>query len=157
MSFLLCCFLGNKDKTTICDIEKNIKHLDKIETKVINDKDNRNDINYSKEYDFINKRKNSKNRETLIIIDEFEKCKYWFFEIVKYSVYKYDDYGKNKKELCEHIFKCINIDIIFKYYKKYNTIYNNFNSENIIKFINNNKNSEFIQDIKISENIYRFH
>jgi hypothetical protein len=48
-----------------------------------------------------NTRRNSKNQDVLIDIGEFEKCKYWFSEILKYSVCDYNKYGKNKLEWCD--------------------------------------------------------
>ena len=99
---------------------------------------------------------NSKIYQTLNVIDEFDKCKYWFYEILKYTVNDFEGYGENKKVLCEETFKFIDINTTLKYYRRYNKQYNNYNSVNLIKFINSTDNKDFIQDIKISENIYRF-
>jgi len=159
MSLLLCCLLGN-NKTIDNNIDKNFNKVNKkvnknilnevnnIETTIIND-DNINNIDM--------KRKNSKIQDTLIEINEFDKCKYWFNEILKCSIYNYEGYGKNKKELFEYIFKSIDLNKILQYYKIYNKKNNNFNTENIKKFVNNKDNIDLIQDIKINEHIYRFH
>ena len=102
-------------------------------------------------------RRNSKNQDTLIDISQFEKCQYWFYEVIKISVINYEGYGKSKKELHDHIFKFVDLDKTLKYYNKYNKKYNNFDQHNIKKFCEDESNLEFIQDIRISENIYRFH
>jgi hypothetical protein len=105
----------------------------------------------------INPRRNSKNQDTLIDIGEFEKCQYWFYEVIKNSVINYEGYGKSKKELHDHIFKIVDLNKTLNYYNKYNKKYNNFDQYNIKKFCEDTSNLEFIQDIRISENIYRFH
>jgi|UniRef100_A0A6C0I6J7 hypothetical protein len=146
MSSLLNCIVCGKrniDKDIDNYINNNINYqVDNIQTTVV---DNSKDP-----------KRNSKTYRTLNVIDEFEKCKYWFFEIVKYTVNDFEGYGENKKELCEETFKFIDINTTLKYYRRYNKQFNDYNSANLIKFINNTDNEDFIQDIKISENIYRF-
>lgn len=147
MASLLSCLVcekNNIDKDIDNYINKNKinDQVDNIQTTVINTR---------------NPERNSKTYRTLNVIDEFEKCKYWFFEIVKYTVKDFDDYGDNGNELCEETFKFIDINKTLKYYRRYNKQYNNYNSENLLKFINHKDNSDFIQDIRIKENIYRFH
>jgi transcription antitermination factor NusG len=148
---LFGCLLGNQ-KTIDNNIEKKInknytndlnKEIESIQTSVITDT--------------TSKRKKSKTQDTLLEINEFDKCKYWFNEILKYSVNDYEGYDGNKKELCEHTFKFVDLNKTLQYYKRYNKDYNNFNTNNIKKFINNKDNTDFIQDIRISENIYRFY
>lgn len=157
MSFLLFCLLGNKKnidrniddnfKRDININKNNISHnieeqVEAIQTSII--ENNYNETRYSKP-------------DTLIDINEFEKCKYWFTEILKHIVYKYEDYGKNKKELVDYTFTFIDLNKTVKYFKKYNNDYNNLDKNNIINFCKDKFNQDFIQDIiKISENIYRF-
>lgn len=143
MSFLLCCLLSNEK-----NVERNIEEqIEGIQTTPITN---------------VPLSKNSTERinlkqDTLIDISEFEKCQYWFIEILKHVVYKYIDYGKNKRDLSNHIFKFVDLNKTVNYFKKYHCKYNNYNQENIIEFCKNKSNEEFINDIKIAENIYRFH
>jgi|LauGreDrversion4_2_1035121.scaffolds.fasta_scaffold192079_2 hypothetical protein len=141
----LVCGKSNIDKDIDNYINNNKinEQLDNIHTTVV---DNSKDP-----------KRNSKSYLTLDVVDEFDKCKYWFFEIVKYTVNDFEGYGNNKKELCEETFKYIDINKTLKYYRRYNKEYKDYNSVNLIKFINNKHNEDFIQDIKIQENIYRFH
>jgi len=151
MFFLLRCLLGNQvHEDNLCNMEKhkNQIQVEGIQTTVIDD---------SKEIKSIKRKNSSKNKDTLLQIDEFEKIQYWFSEVVKHAISHYEDYGKNKKELCEHIFKIIDLNKTINYYKIYNNKYNNINSENIKKFCKDDNNHDLIQDIRISENIYRFH
>ena len=134
MTFLLCCFFGNT-KYTDNNIDDNNISLNKINKKVL--------------------KRESKQYDTIIDINEFEKCKFWFTELIKNIVYEYEKYY-NKKELCEYLFKFIDINTTLEYYKKYNTKYNNFNKNNIIDFCKDFSNNDFIHNIKIAENIYRF-
>jgi hypothetical protein len=126
----------------------NINKEEEIQTNV---------IEYNIEKQSVKRRNSSKNKDTLIQIYEFEKLQYWFSEVVKHTVSHYEDYGKNKNELCEHIFKFVDLNKTIKYYKIYNDKYNNINYENIKKFCNDYKDSELIHGIRTSENIYRFH
>lgn len=161
MSFLLCCLLGNKvHDDNLRNVEKNknkiqidikkqsegiqINLTKRISSRIRDEPVNTYDMNLSK------------NKETLIQINDFEKIKCWFSEVVKHTMYHYEDY-KNKKELCDYIFKTIDLNTIIHYYKKYNNKYNNINSEDIIIFCKDNSNIDFINDIKVSENIYIFH
>ena len=160
MSSLLCCLIGNR-KNIDNNIEKDInnrnkinnisKEIDSIQTSIIN-----KSCNISKNIPTNISHRYSKKEDTSIDINEFEKCKYWFSQIIKYSVNCYEDYGKNKKELNDNIFINVDLNKTLKYYKKYNKKYNNFNSENIKKFCQDKSNIDFIQDVKISENIYRY-
>ena len=165
MSFLLCCLTSSKNVIDN-NIEKNtnnkIKQKNKlnnieqqvegIQIEVLNDKTLKNNNDNA-----IFLRRNSKNQDTLIDISQFEKCQYWFYEVIKISVINHEGYGKSKKELHDHIFKFVDLDKTLKYYNKYNKKYNNFDQHNIKKFCEDESNLEFIQDIRISENIYRFH
>ncbi len=154
----MCCLLRNQvhDDNLHNNMEKNKnqkqininKEVEGIQTTVIDD---------NKEIKSIKRKNSSKNKDTLIQIDEFEKLQYWFSEVVKHTISDYEDYGKNKKELCEHVFKFINLNQTIKYYKLYNNKYNNINSENVKKFCNEYKDSDLLYDIRICENIYRFH
>ena len=165
MSFLLCCLTSSKnvidnniEKNTNGQIQQknqlnNIaQQVEGIQTEVLKDKTLKKNNNNT-----INLRRNSKNQDTLIDIGEFEKCQYWFYEVIKNSVINYGGYGKNKKELYDHIFKIVDLNKTLKYYNKYNKKYNNFDQYNIKIFCEDVSNLEFIQDIRISENIYRFH
>ena len=162
MSFLLCCMTSsgntidnNIKKNTNDKTKQNNKlniipqQVEGIQTKVYNENDDKIIHN--------NTRRNSKNQDTLIDIGKFEKCQYWFTEVIKYSINDYQGYGNNKKELNDHIFKFVKVNKSLKFFKKYNKKYNNFDKENIIKFCKDPSNEDFIQDIRISENIYRFH
>ena len=165
MSFLLCCLTSSKNVIDN-NIEKNTndkirqknqlnniaQQVEGIQTEVLKDKTLKKNNNNT-----INLRRNSKNQDTLIDISEFEKCQYWFYEVIKNSVINYEGYGKNKKELHDHIFKIVDLNKTLKYYSKYNKKYNNFDQYNIKIFCEDTSNLEFIQDIRISENIYRFH
>jgi hypothetical protein len=165
MSFLLCCLTSNKNVIDN-NIEKNTNDKSKqsnklniiaqqvegIQTTVLNEENSS-----KKNNNIVNPRRNSKNQDTLIDIDEFEKCQYWFYEVIKNSVINHEGYGKNKKELHDHMFKFIDLNKTLKYYNKYNKKYNNFDKYNIKIFCEDSSNLEFIQDIRISENIYRFH
>jgi len=153
MTFLLCCLLGNQvheDNLHNNNIEKNKKiqvdinnQVEGIQTTIIDN---------SKEKKSIKRRNSSKNKDTLIQVDEFEKLKYWFSEVIKHTVSHSENYSKNK-ELCEYIFKFVDLNKSIKYYKIYNNKYNNINSENIINFCKEYENSDFIYDIKLSENL----
>jgi len=165
MSFLLCCLTSSKNVIDN-NIEKNTNDKSKqknqlnniaqqvegIQTEVLKDETLKKNNNNT-----INLRRNSKNQDTLIDIGEFEKCQYWFYEVIKHSVNGYEGYGKDKKELHDHIFKFVDLNKTLKYYNKYNKKYNNFDQYNIKIFCEDSSNLEFIQDIRISENIYRFH
>lgn len=169
MSFLLCCMTSsgnvmdnNIEKDKNIKTKKNIieQQVEGIQTEVLKDENLKKikiiDLKYNKE-GIVNPRRNSKNQDTLIDIGEFEKCQYWFYEVIKHSINDYEGYGKNKKELNDHIFKFVDLNKTLKYYNKYNKKYNNFDQENIKKFCQDSSNNDFLQDIKISENIYRFH
>ena len=130
------------------------QQVEGIQTTVVLNEENLSKKNNNK---IVNTRRNSKNQDTLIDIGEFEKCQYWFYEVIKHSINDYEGYGNSKKQLNEHVFKFIDLNKTLKYYKKYNKKYNNFDQENIKKFCQDSSNSDFIQDIRISENIYRFH
>jgi len=157
---MLCCLLGDKKK-----IDRNTEDNFKRDTN-INKKNSSNISNDIAEQvegiqttiirDNYNQRRYSK-QDTLININEFEKCKYWFIEILKCVVYEYEEYGEIKKELFNHIFTFIDLNKTLKYFKNYNNNYNNFNKDNIINFCKDKSNQDFIQDIKISENLYKFH
>jgi hypothetical protein len=92
--------------------------------------------------------------ETLIEIEEFETCRYWFYEVIKYSISNSKYYNEHKSALCEHIFKNVNFLKITSYYKSYIKQYKKFNKDNIIKFCKDKNNTDFIQDIKICENTF---
>lgn len=139
MTFLLCCITGKDD-------------MYKSDKSANDDKNTKN----TKNTNHITKTKSVSKTDELIIISDFEKCQYWFTEILRQSI-KYDEYGKNKKELFEHIWINIDLNKILKYYRRYNNKYSNVKSENIIKFVKSKENEDFIQDICINENIYRFH
>lgn len=151
MSFVLCCLLGNKknvdrniDDNYKKDMIKNtVEQIEGIQTEIFINKNT-------------NERRNSKH-DTLIDITQFEKCQYWFTEILKCVVYKYEDYGNNKKELFEYTFKFIDLNKTLKYYRKYNKKYNDYSSQHISEFCKDKSNEDFIQDIQISENVYRYH
>ena len=171
MSFLLCCMtssgnvIDNNIEKNKNDKSKQSNNLNKlniieqqvegIQTTVLNEEKiiKISPVNNK----IVNTRRNSKNQDTLIDIGEFEKCQYWFYEVIKNSVINYEGYGNSKKQLNEHVFKFIDLNKTLKYYKKYNNKYNNFDQENIKKFCQDSSNNDFIQDIRISENIYRFH
>ena len=159
MSFLLCCMTstGNVMDNNI-ENNKNIieQQVEGIQTTVLNE-EKIIKISPFNNKNVINPRRNSKNQDTLIDIGEFEKCQYWFYEVIKNSVINYEGYGKSKKELHDHIFKIVDLNKTLNYYNKYNKKYNNFDQYNIKKFCEDTSNLEFIQDIRISENIYRFH
>ena len=159
MSFLLCCMTstGNVMDNNI-ENNKNIieQQVEGIQTTVLNE-EKIIKISPVNNKNVINPRRNSKNQDTLIYIGEFEKCQYWFYEVIKNSVINYEGYGKSKKELHDHIFKIVDLNKTLHYYNKYNKKYNNFDQYNIKKFCEDTSNLEFIQDIRISENIYRFH
>ena len=179
MTFLLCCMTssGNVMDNNI-ENNKNIKtkkniieqQVKGIQTAVLNE-EKIIKISPVNNKNVINPRRNSKNQDTLIDIGEFEKCQYWFYQVIKYSINDYEGYGKNKKELHDYIFKFVDFNKTLKYYNKYNKKYNNYdkghisenssssiiNEENIKKFCQDESNLYFIQDIRISENIYIFH
>ena len=153
----MCCLLRNQvhDDNLHNNMEKNKNKIQidinkqvGIQTTVIE-----NNI----EKQSIKRRNSSQDKDTLIQIDEFEKLQYWFSEVVKHTIPDYEDYGKNKKELCEHIFKFTDLNKTIKGYKLYNDKYNNINSENIKKFCIECKDSELLHYIRIYENIYKFH
>ena len=165
MSFLLCCMTSTRNvMDNNIDNNKNIKtkknfieqQVEGIQTTVLNE-EKIIKISPVNNKNVINPRRNSKNQDTLIDIGEFEKCQYWFYEVIKNSVINYEGYGNSKKQLNEHVFKFVDLNKTLKYYKKYNNKYNNFDQENIKKFCQDSSNNDFIQDIRISENIYRFH
>ena len=131
MTFLLCCFFGNT-KYIDNNIDDNNISLNKINKKVL--------------------KRESKQHDKIIEINDFEKCHYWFTEIVKQVVNDSEKYS-NKKELYDFLFKIIDINKILEFYKKYNTIYNNFNNNNIIEFCKDTSNCDFINDIKIAVKI----
>ena len=131
MTFLLCCFFGNT-KYIDNNIDDNNISLNKINKKVL--------------------KRESKQHDKIIEINDFEKCHYWFTEIVKQVVNDSEKYS-NKKELYDFLFKIIDINKILEFYKKYNTIYNNFNNNNIIEFCKDTSNGDFINDIKIAVKI----
>jgi hypothetical protein len=126
MTFLLCCFFGDT-KYIDNNIDDNIISLNKINKKVL--------------------KRESKQYDKIINIGNFEKCHYWFTEIVKHVVNEPEQYS-NKKELYDFLFKIIDINKTLEFYKKYNTIYNNFNNNNIIEFCKDTSNDDFINDIK---------
>lgn len=165
MSFLLCCFLGNKNKPEI-DIEKNAVYKRKIspqteckkyslrdEIKPVNTKNirrlSKEDLLY---VTGVNK------EDTLIQITHFEKSQYWFRELIKYCIPFYNECS-NKKELFEHLWRgTSNINNILDKYKEYYLQFGeNINKDNLILFYNDPNNKDFITDIRISANIYRFH
>ena len=174
MSFLLCCLAssGNvidnnikKNNNDKIQQKNNIQQqMEGIQTTVLNEqilsKNTSNDIKKitpNNNYNTIIPRRNSKNQDTVIDIGEFEKCQYWFYELLKHCVNDYEGYGKNKKELNNHIFNSIDLTKTLKHYNKYNKKYNNYDQENIKIFSTDSSNLDFIQDIRIYENIYRFH
>ena len=146
MSFLLCC-LVNKMIDRDIDIEPS-KH----------EKDNNKNYTPTPVNTPVKKytEKSLKNIkvDTLIEIDEFETCRYWFCEVVKYSIPNFNHYHNSQKSLCEHIFININFFKITSYYKNYIKKYKNFNKDNIIKFCNNKENKDLINDIKFCESMF---
>jgi hypothetical protein len=141
---------------------KNEKNFQEDEQEIEKIVENNQNISYiSPEKIILNKLKQrtvSKYRDdTLININDFDKCKFWFSEILKYIVDDYDNYS-NKKELIHTVWNSIVINTIISYYKKYYLSYgDNYNKENIISFCNNLSNNDFLTDIRIATNIYRMH
>lgn len=148
MSFLLCCLLGQKD---VYDINKNNIQKKQNRTLSSNNIDIITDIDTSHN----NNVKNDRTDE-LITITDFDRCKFWFSEILKQTI-NYEEYGNNKKELYDYIWNNIEINNILKYYRRYNKKYNLVNNNNIKQFIENKENEDFIYLINMNHNIYRFH
>ena len=157
MSFLLCCLLGKNTEKDNINIEKNVVYKRTNNLKNLREEIDNTQPNNLDNYSIYSPRiifKYSKAEDTLIDIGGFEKCQYWFTLILKCLV-DYDSYGKNKKELFDHVWKFINLNKTLQYYKLYNEQYHNFNEENIKSFCKDINNQDFLTDIRISENIYR--
>lgn len=99
-------------------------------------------------------KRNISEKDTIIELIPLETIKYWFNEILLYLIHDYKDNNINKNGCKQSIFDSMDLNNIIQCYKKYNNIYNYINSENIRKFVINEDNYDFIQDIKINANIY---
>jgi|LakMenEpi03Aug12_release.lakeMendotaPanAssembly.Ray.scaffolds.fasta_scaffold493834_2 hypothetical protein len=167
MSLFLCCFFGgNIDKNYKNDNSNNNKKVNIKQYQVEQEEEQgeqeeeQGEQGEQKQLQLQLKLQNENvpivSKETLNHLTDIEICQYWFTEILKYSIIYYHLYT-DKKDLFNTIWNDIKTDNILNKYNLYNIKYNNFNKDNISSFCNDVSNSEFINTIKVFENIYRFH